>query len=58
MYAAESGAAVAMDYLRKNFVADGVNPYTSWGNYCVENNAAAVDMSKLITSSDVRPGLA
>ena len=55
MYAAESGAAVAMDYLRKIFVADGSQAYTSW-NFCTANNDALVDMSSKITSSDVRPG--
>src|SRR4051794_23741878 len=55
MYAAESGAAVAMDFLRKSFSADGVKPYTSWGQFC-DANGAVVDMSSAITSSDVKPG--
>lgn len=59
MYAAESGAAVAMDFLRKNFDASGAAPFnatTSWGAYCTANNAGLMDMSTVISSSDARPG--
>ena len=59
MYAAESGAAVAMDFLRKSFDASGTAPYnatTTWGDYCTANNEAPVDMSTVISSSDARPG--
>jgi hypothetical protein len=55
MYAAESGAAVAMDFLRKNFSVTG-NLSTSWGQYLKEGNATPlVDMSAFIPSSDARP---
>jgi len=56
MYAAESGAAVAMDFLRKNFSVTG-NLSTSWGQYLKDGNTAPlVDMSAFIPSSDARPG--
>lgn len=60
MYAAESGAAVAMDFLRQNFDASG-NPAfggsTSWSNYVVPNNTPPlVDMTAFIPSCDALPG--
>jgi hypothetical protein len=56
MYAAESGAAVAMDFLRKHFSVTG-NLSTSWGQYLKEGNTPPlVDMSTAIPSSDARPG--
>jgi hypothetical protein len=63
LYAAESGAAVAMDFLRKNFDASGADPFggaTTWGAYCAPNNGSPadplVDMSTVIPSSDAIPG--
>lgn len=59
MYAAESGAAVAMDFLRKNFDASGTFPFsgaTSWSAYCTANNQSLMDMSTVIPSSDALPG--
>jgi Tfp pilus assembly protein PilX len=59
MYAAESGAAVAMDFLRKNFDASGAifSSATSWSTYCTANNAPPlVQMSAYIPSSDAQPG--
>lgn len=61
MYAAESGAAVTMDFLRKNFDAGDPNGIaTSWGAYCTPNNGSPadplVDMSQYIPSSDAMPG--
>lgn len=62
LYAAESGAAVAVDFLRRVF-----DPHwptgtlgtisTSWGHYLKEGNTLPlVDMSAFIPSSDARPG--
>jgi Tfp pilus assembly protein PilX len=59
MYAAESGAAVAMDFLRKHFDASGTAPFngaTSWSAYCTANNQNLMDVSTVIGSSDARPG--
>ena len=61
MYAAESGAAVAMDFLRQKFDATGVAPYagaTSWSRYITPNNDpnSLVVMSAFIPSSDAAPG--
>jgi Tfp pilus assembly protein PilX len=60
MYAAESGAAVAMDFLRKNFDPSGTAPFsgaTSWGAYCAANNQPPlVNMATVVLSSDARPG--
>lgn len=61
MYAAESGAAVAMDFLRKHFDASGpTSPFgaaTSWSAYCTPNNELPLfDMSTVIGSSDAKPG--
>jgi hypothetical protein len=58
LYAAESGAAVAMEYLRRTF--DGDNPgghaATNWSNYLTANNAPPlVLMSSVIPSSDAPP---
>lgn len=56
MYAAESGAAVAMDFLRKNFDIDPAGK-TTWSTYVVSlNQAPLVDMSTPIPSSGARPG--
>jgi len=56
LYAAESGAAVTMDFLRRTFDASG-GISTSWGNYCTANNAAPlVPMAPFILSSDALPG--
>lgn len=56
LYAAESGAAVAMDFLRKSFNAGANNISTSWGTYCAPNNAPPlVLMSSVIPSSDAPP---
>src|SRR4051794_12992419 len=60
LYAAESGAAVAMDFLRKNFDASGNAPFngaTSWSAYCTANNEIPLaNMSTVIPSSDALPG--
>src|SRR5690349_10629873 len=60
MYAAESGAAVAMNFLRRTFDASGTPPYggaTSWSTYCTANNQPPLmDMSTVIPSSDALPG--
>jgi hypothetical protein len=60
LYAAESGAAVAMDFLRKNFDASGAAPFggaTTWSAYCTANNQVPLaDMSTVIPSSDAMPG--
>lgn len=59
LYAAESGAAVAMDFLRKNFDASGTPPFggaTSWSAYCTANNLLLANMSTVIPSSDAMPG--
>ncbi|HEX3473882.1 MAG TPA: hypothetical protein VHT91_02510 [Kofleriaceae bacterium] len=61
MYAAESGAAVTMDFLRKNFNANGTAPFngaTSWSAYCAANNQLLVNMATVIPSSDALPGTA
>lgn len=56
MYAAESGAAVAMDALRKNFDVDPAGK-TTWSLYVVSRNQAPfADLSVLIPSSGARPG--
>ncbi|HEX8109906.1 MAG TPA: hypothetical protein VF516_19380 [Kofleriaceae bacterium] len=56
MYAAESGAAVTMDFLRRNFVITSTGS-TSWSNYVVPNNTPPlVNMSALIPSCDALPG--
>jgi hypothetical protein len=68
LYAAESGAAVAMDFLRKNFDVDPAGK-TTWSSYVVSRNeeplvdmsklilsSGAPDMSKLILSSGAHPG--
>jgi len=57
LYAAESGAAVAMDFLRKNFDPGIGNISTSWGQFLKDGNTLPlVDMSAFIPSSDARPG--
>lgn len=60
MYAAESGTAVTMDFLRKNFDASGSPPFggaTSWSSYCTANNQLPLaNMSAVIPSSDAMPG--
>ena len=62
MYAAESGAAVAMDFLRRDFdphwpTGTGGTISTSWGHYLKESNTPPlVDMSAFIPSSDAQPG--
>ena len=57
LYAAESGAAVAMDFLRRTFDPGPGNISTSWGHYLKEGNTLPlVDMSAFIPSSDARPG--
>jgi hypothetical protein len=59
LYAAESGAAVAMDFLRRNFDSSGAFSAfaTSWSNYCTANNGPTlVDMHQYIHSSDALPG--
>jgi hypothetical protein len=58
MYAAESGAAVAMDFLRKDFDASGLAfpGATSWSAYCTANNVDLMDISTVIPSSDATPG--
>src|SRR3954466_1741170 len=63
LYAAESGAAVAMDFLRKNFDPHWPNfpndgtISTSWGHYLTNGNTLPlVTMSAFIPSSDARPG--
>jgi hypothetical protein len=60
LYAAESGAAVAMDFLRRNFDASGNAPFsgaTSWSAYCTANNQLPLaNMSTVIPSSDALPG--
>jgi Tfp pilus assembly protein PilX len=58
LYAAESGAAVAMDFLRRNFDASGAfsTLATSWSTYCAPNNGPLVVMSTYIPSSDAPPG--
>ncbi|HEX3763805.1 MAG TPA: hypothetical protein VHW23_34150 [Kofleriaceae bacterium] len=57
LYAAESGAAVAMEFLRRTF--DGSDPgahfATSWSTYLSANNAAPPLMSGVIPSSDALP---
>lgn len=57
LYAAESGAAVAMDFLRKNFDIDPADK-TTWSAYVVSRNdpSLLVDMSRFIPSSGARPG--
>jgi Tfp pilus assembly protein PilX len=56
LYAAESGAAVAMEFLRRNFNASTSSIATSWSTYCVANNAPPlVQMSTVIPSSDAPP---
>lgn len=59
LYAAESGAAVAMDFLRRNFDASGTLPFngaTTWSAYCTANNLSLANMSTVIPSSDALPG--
>lgn len=59
MYAAESGAAVTMDFLRKNFDASATPPFggaTTWSTYCTANNQPLLaNMSTVIPSSDAMP---
>jgi Tfp pilus assembly protein PilX len=56
LYAAESGAAVAMDALRKNFDVDPAGK-TTWSRYVVSRNEAPfANLSTLIPSSGARPG--
>src|SRR3954470_2249069 len=56
LYAAESGAAVAMDALRKNFAVDPAGK-TTWSRYVVSRNEPPfADLSTLIPSSGARPG--
>src|SRR5215475_2876267 len=56
LYAAESGAAVAMNFLRKQFNVQPAGK-TSWSSYVVSRNEAPlVDMSTLIPSSGALPG--
>jgi hypothetical protein len=59
LYAAESGAAVAMDFLRRNFDPSGAFSAfaSSWSTYCTANNSLPlVDMHQYIPSSDALPG--
>ena len=57
MYAAESGAAVAMNFLRSHFDPDTVNPYSDWSAYLKRNNANVVSVPTTdIPSNDVLPG--
>jgi hypothetical protein len=62
LYAAESGAAVAMDFLRRDFDPHWPNGTlgtisTSWGQYLTNRNTLPlVDMSAFIPSSDAPPG--
>ena len=64
LYAAESGAAVAMDFLRRDFdprwpTGTGGTISTSWGHYLKDRNTPPlVDMSAFIPSSDALPGTA
>jgi hypothetical protein len=57
LYAAESGAAVAADFLRRNFDPGIGTISTSWGQYLKDGNTVPlVNMSTFIPSSDALPG--
>src|SRR5215510_7499079 len=45
LYAAESGAAVAMDFLRGHFNTATPNPYSDWSAYLTQSNLTVVSMS-------------
>src|SRR5215510_1583426 len=57
MYAAESGAAVAMDFLGKNFNnSDDTRPF-GWSTFVTRRNIGAVSVSQvLIPSNRALPG--
>ena len=58
MYAAESGAAVAMNFLRNHFSSAPGTPYSSWSAYLKQGNANVVSVPTTdIPSNDVLPGL-
>jgi hypothetical protein len=58
MYAAESGAAVAMNFLRNHFDPATTNQYSDWSAYLKQSNANVVSVPTTdIPSNDVRPGL-
>jgi hypothetical protein len=58
LYAAESGAAVAMDFLHRNFHHDPVAPTKpGWGDYIVANNANVASVpTALIPTNGKGPG--
>jgi hypothetical protein len=58
MYAAESGAAVAMVFLRNHFDPNTTNPYSDWSAYLKQSNVNVVSVPATdIPSNDVLPGL-
>jgi hypothetical protein len=58
MYAAESGAAVAMNFLRNHFTSTPGTQYSSWSAYLKRGNLNVVSVPTTdIPSNDVLPGL-
>lgn len=57
LYAAESGAAVAMDFLRNHFDPATPNAYSDWSAYLMQGNQNVVPVSTAnIPSNDALPG--
>ena len=58
MYAAESGAAVAMNFLRSHFNPATTNQFSDWSAYLKQSNNNVVSVPTTdIPSNDVLPGL-
>ena len=57
LYAAESGAAVAMNFLRNHFDPATPNAYSDWSAYLVRSNLNVASMSTAdVPSNDALPG--
>lgn len=57
MYAAESGAAVAMEFLRHHFDPNTANTFSDWSAYLTQSNAnVGLVPTSDIPSNGVRPG--